>query len=141
MTDLFYLASPISRFSYQDLYPCSVACSRQRAPCPACLNPLSPQFPPSPIPSTSTIPSVFSSSPDASNGEPSAARYLPRIPLRMPYELFLDAVRDRLVDKFCRDSPKSCGRDARRLKKGFLLGPVRSKTEWSSAWEHMYQSR
>lgn len=136
--------SPIYRFAYQDLYPCSVACSRQRAPCPHCLNPStlqSPQALSGQAAIAAASNSTHTSPTDLVNGEPSAARYQPRIPLRKPYALFLDATRDLLIDRFCSGAGTlDCG-SARRLHKGCLLGPTMAHSEWSSAWEHVNQSR
>ncbi|EIN10145.1 hypothetical protein PUNSTDRAFT_142257, partial [Punctularia strigosozonata HHB-11173 SS5] len=122
-------------FTPQDLYPCSPACAPQRMPCPACLNP----------PLAHALPRY--PSPPASPSRPRRAGSgprLPREPLRLPYALFLDALRARLLDDVVRVS--ACSTDpseppVKRLGAGFLLGPSPATSRWSDGWQHHAQSR
>ena len=50
-------------------------------------------------------------------------------------KLFLDAVRDRLVDEICVASLGKGHIPAVRLQNGFCLLPQRRNTEWTSKWD------
>ncbi|TDL29003.1 hypothetical protein BD410DRAFT_779280 [Rickenella mellea] len=122
-------ALSISHFNYDDLYPCSPNCSVLRDPCPACRDSLSqPATPvknePSPTPTGN-----------------SRAQLLPRKPLRLPYLMFLSAVRERLIDDICEASRTKGSRETKRLGNGFLLGPLKGECEWASGWGHHSGSR
>ena len=123
------IGSEPSAFTPQELYPCSKPCASQRDPCPSCV---------SPSPTTHTSPSSR----------------LPRLPLRYVYRGFLDAVRDRLVDDIAEASiskdkgKERTGREVKRFKDGFLLGPLNGldlategEEEWDASWGYQVKMR
>ncbi|EPQ59740.1 hypothetical protein GLOTRDRAFT_119718 [Gloeophyllum trabeum ATCC 11539] len=58
------------------------------------------------------------------------------------YSQFLQAVRERLIDDIAEASKStSDARPVKRFKRGFLLGPPSSPSEWGSGWEHYAQCR
>lgn len=73
---------------------------------------------------------------------PSPPQLLPRTHLRLPLALFLQAIRDRLIDDVAEAAKQHPhGRSVYRLKSGFVLGPVPFSSEWGSGWENHARSR
>ncbi|KAJ7286899.1 hypothetical protein C8J57DRAFT_1460386, partial [Mycena rebaudengoi] len=109
------IVSSQTTFTPADIYPCCSSCSQLAAPCPACLEPT-----------------------------PATQQHLPRQPLRVVYSHFLEAVRSRLIDDIAEASNSKQStrkRLVKRLKGGFLLGPLPSSTEWSKGWDSHASSR
>ena len=64
------------------------------------------------------------------------------MPLRLPLTLFLQAVRDRLIDDVAEAAKRHpYGRPISRLRGGFVLGSVPFSSEWGSGWENHARSR
>lgn len=63
---------------------------------------------------------------------------LPRTSLRIPYAAFLDAVRDRLIDKVSQQQPVKSRKDGeasiKKLLDGFVLGLQECESHWSNGW-------
>ncbi|RDX52929.1 hypothetical protein OH76DRAFT_1553636, partial [Lentinus brumalis] len=105
-----------SSFIPAGIYPCSAACASRAEPCGQCLH--------------------------SARARSSPPEPLPRIPLRQPLMLFLQAARDRLIDDIAEASklhPR--GRTVTRMKGGFLLGSILFSSEWGSGWENHVRSR
>ncbi|KAI0082888.1 hypothetical protein K474DRAFT_1584939 [Panus rudis PR-1116 ss-1] len=119
-------------FTPSGLFPCSSSCALASTPCAGCSNPSDSALTPS-------------SSPVGCEAKASAARLLPRKPLRRPFAQFRQAVRDRLVDDLTQRSEVPCLSAQRRyvvrLRDGILLCPIPSSTEWSSGWDHYFNRR
>jgi mediator of RNA polymerase II transcription subunit 13 len=116
------IGSPPTNFSPTELFPCSSQCSRLSEPCPACLH----------YPQTSTSPASPASS---QYSVPSASSLLPRIPLRGPYVLFLDALRNALLEDILSSSTSSTGRiKLFRYKSGFLFSSGLPSSVWHQPW-------
>lgn len=91
-----------------------------------------------------TSPSASSQASSSSQTLPSSI--LPRIPLRLPFSQFLQAVRDRIIDDIARSSTSLGDVSARatyRLQGGILLSPlsIAESSEWGAGWDHFSRSR
>ena len=107
-----------SSFTPTAIYPCFPACSTEATPCEC------------------------RSGPAIHAHHMSLTPLLPKATLRLPLNLFLQAVRDRLIDDVTEASkhhPR--GRCVTRLKSGFLLGPIPTTSEWGSGWDNYTGSR
>lgn len=134
----------VSQFSYKDLYPCSMSCSSRRDPCPTCIS-LSNFAESSPTNAhsngTSTNTSPLHVGPETFTeliSEPTSARFLPRQHLRGPYNHFVNAIRDHLLDELCDlyKTDKFFGYGVRRLYRGLLIPQKSKATGWNTEWEH-----
>ncbi|KAI0269401.1 mediator complex subunit 13 C-terminal-domain-containing protein [Gloeopeniophorella convolvens] len=68
-----------------------------------------------------------------------ASPLLPVETFRIPYALFIKAVRERLIDDIC--SVQDHDRRFCRLKGGFLMFPQNQASDWGIGWEHHAQNR
>ncbi|KAF8508668.1 mediator complex subunit 13 C-terminal-domain-containing protein [Hysterangium stoloniferum] len=113
----------LSFFNPSGLYPCSAECAKLPLPCLACTA------------SASSSPTTL----------------LPRIPLRRIYSLFIDAVRDRLIDDICIQSQSNENKGVTgaskltsnpvRLGCGFLAAEQCVAPLWGGSWERQAQAR
>ena len=116
LTDYHPIAIERRAFRPTGIYPCSAACAGRFEPCEQCLH------------------TVRAESP--------FLQLLPRIPLRQPLAMFLQSVRDRLIEDIAEASKlQPRGRTVTRMKGGFLLGSVLLSSEWGSGWEYNVRSR
>ncbi|KAG8906143.1 hypothetical protein FRB99_007533 [Tulasnella sp. 403] len=103
-------------FTPADLLPCSPECKHPTKACPQC----------------------SAERPSIQNDLPSSC-LLPRSNLRVPYAAFLDAVRDRLIDKVSQQQHARSYKDSQtsimKLTNGFILGHQDSGSAWGSSWE------
>ena len=122
----------LSQFAPSALYPCSSECAELTNPCSSCTNMVS---------GSSTV--------RGDRSTPlSSSTLFPRLPLRTVYTLFIDAVRDRLIDDICigahrppeynatahvQIQGRSCA--ATRLGRGFLSNGNHIYPTWSCGWE------
>jgi len=127
LTSRSILGSAVSYFSVSSLYPCSVECAKLPSSCLTCSQ--SPQTSSFSIGEHTTV-STFTT-------------LFPRKSLRHIYSLFLDSIRDRLVDDICVPrtglSLKRVPR-ATRLGHGFLSSTEYMYSLWGFGWEHRPQS-
>ncbi|KIJ32318.1 hypothetical protein M422DRAFT_35866 [Sphaerobolus stellatus SS14] len=121
--------SPLSFFTPSSLYPCSIECAQLPSPCPACC-----ANPPA---------STFS----AGNASLGSATVCPRKSIRHIFSLFLDAIRDRLIDDICapRQNVQNPGlkrmSKATRLGHGFLSSPDYAHSLWGHGWDRRSQTQ
>ena len=120
--------SPISLFTPSSLYPCSRECAQLSTPC-----------------SASCSGSAFTSS--TANASFGSAVVCPRKSLRQVYSLFVDAIRDRLIDDICvpHDNVQDAGLlrmpRATRLGHGFVSSPEYVHSLWGFGWDTRAQSQ
>ena len=133
------LGCELSQFTPSALYPCSSECAELVNPCSSCTN---------------TLSNSFTVRGDRSTVSSSATLF-PRLPLRAAYTLFIDAVRDRLIDDICvglyRPLEENTtgihvqvqGRPsaATRLGRGFLSNRDYIYPTWGCGWEQRSHSR
>ena len=129
----------LSQFTPSALYPCSLECAKLSDPCSCCTSMLSNN--------SAVHGDTFPSS--------SFSILFPRLSLRTIYTLFIDAVRDRLIDDICigpyhppeehtiATHVQGLGRSsgATRLGRGFLTNSDPVFPTWGYGWEQRSHAR
>ncbi|KAL5508598.1 hypothetical protein ACEPAH_6217 [Sanghuangporus vaninii] len=135
------------KFSYQELYPCSVTCSVQRTPCPTCLRSChysesshQGRISTAKLESGSGLGTLASKESEQSSGCLPAACHLPRCPLRQALAFFLKAVQERIIDDICNNN-RTPGIVTRRFRTGVLWGPANPLSHWGDGWDQHWKTR
>ena len=122
------------RFTYQDVHSCS--CSGSPDTCQSCLSSLSEDLSADYIPPTTPQSTKLNTSSDSRHG-----RRVIKEPLRLPYNLLMNALRLRMIDDICRMSVNTRFPDAHRLQNGFVFDDNAAEADWSNGWENSEISR